>query len=199
MLGERGLWYKMTFFEDSARVPLVVHAPGRFAPARVREPVSLVDLLPTLVDLSGAEMEPSLVPLLEGETLEPGTVACEYLAEGTVAPAVMLREGSLKYVHCPGDPELLFDLEADPLERENLAPGHPDTDRLRSRVEQDWDLEALAADIVASQQRRLLVARALEQGEQAPWDYVPPDRSSRRYVRGRDFWAPFSGARLPPD
>jgi choline-sulfatase len=66
-------------------------------------------------------------------------------------------------------------------------------------VEQDWDLEALAADIVASQQRRLLVARALEQGEQAPWDYVPPDRSSRRYVRGRDFWAPFSGARLPPD
>jgi choline-sulfatase len=198
MLGERGLWFKMTFFEDSVRVPLVVHAPDRFAPARVGEPVSLVDLLPTLVDLSGAEMERSLVPLLSSGTRDSGTVACEYLAEGTPAPAVMLREGSLKYICCPGDPDLLFDLDTDPLELENLAPEHPDTDRLRSRVEQEWNLEALAAEIVASQQRRLLVAGALEKGQPAPWDYVPPDRSARSYVRGRDFWAPFSGARLPP-
>jgi choline-sulfatase len=175
-----------------------VHAPGRFVPARVGEPVSLVDLLPTLVELSGAETERSLVPLLRGETLEPRTVACEYLAEGTVAPAVMLREGSLKYIHCPGDPDLLFDLDADPLELENLAPTHPETERLRSRVEREWDLEALSAAVVASQQRRLLVARALGKGEPALWDYAPPDRSARRYVRGRDFWAPFSGARLPP-
>ena len=47
MLGERGLWYKMSFFEDSARIPLVVHSPGRFAPKRVADPVSLVDVLPT--------------------------------------------------------------------------------------------------------------------------------------------------------
>jgi choline-sulfatase len=135
--------------------------------------------------------------VLRGETLEPRTVTCEYLAEGTRAPAVMLREGSLKYVHCPGDPDLLFDLDTDPLELENLAPTHPEADRLRSQVEREWDLEALAAEVVASQQRRSLVARALDQGRPAPWDYVPPDRSARRYVRGRDFWAPFSGARLP--
>ena len=37
MLGERGLWYKMNFFEGSARVPLIVHAPKRFAPKRVAD------------------------------------------------------------------------------------------------------------------------------------------------------------------
>ncbi len=49
MLGERGLWYKMSFFEGSAHVPLIVHQPGRVAPRRVAQPVSLVDLAPTLV------------------------------------------------------------------------------------------------------------------------------------------------------
>ena len=52
MLGERGLWYKMSWFEQSACVPLIVHAPQHFAPKRVAAPVSLLDLLPTLVDLA---------------------------------------------------------------------------------------------------------------------------------------------------
>ncbi len=48
MLGERGLWYKMNFFEPACRIPLIVHAPGRFAARRVSESASLVDILPTL-------------------------------------------------------------------------------------------------------------------------------------------------------
>ena len=52
MLGERGLWYKMSFLEGGSRVPLIVHAPGRFAPRRVGAAVSSADLLPTLVDLA---------------------------------------------------------------------------------------------------------------------------------------------------
>jgi choline-sulfatase len=47
MLGERGLWYKMSFFEPASRVPLIVYAPGRFAARRVSAAVSHVDLLPT--------------------------------------------------------------------------------------------------------------------------------------------------------
>ena len=53
MLGERGLWYKMSFFEGSCRVPLVIASPGRFEPRRVALRVSLVDLMPTLIDLAG--------------------------------------------------------------------------------------------------------------------------------------------------
>ncbi|HLF90333.1 MAG TPA: choline-sulfatase, partial [Anaerolineales bacterium] len=59
MLGERGLWYKMSFFEWSARVPLLFHAPGRFAPHRVKQPVSLVDLLPTLTELASNGQSPA--------------------------------------------------------------------------------------------------------------------------------------------
>jgi choline-sulfatase len=56
MLGERGLWFKMAFFEGAARVPLVVRLPGRArAGTRVARPVSLLDLMPTLLALAGAE------------------------------------------------------------------------------------------------------------------------------------------------
>ncbi len=57
LLGERGLWYKMAFFEPAARVPLIVSAPGRLAARRVAEPVSLLDVAPTLLDL--CSLEPS--------------------------------------------------------------------------------------------------------------------------------------------
>jgi len=54
MLGERGMWFKQSFYESSVRVPLMVSMPSRFAPARVSAHVSLVDLLPTFLDLAYA-------------------------------------------------------------------------------------------------------------------------------------------------
>jgi arylsulfatase A-like enzyme len=71
MLGERGMWFKQCFFEDSARVPLVVSAPGRFAPRRVAAPVSLVDLLPTLMDLATDGRPPDWVAPIDGHSLLP--------------------------------------------------------------------------------------------------------------------------------
>ena len=55
MLGERGLWFKMTFYEGSARAPLMVSAPG-LEPGLVRDPVSNIDVCPTLCDLAGVDM-----------------------------------------------------------------------------------------------------------------------------------------------
>src|SRR6185437_2879523 len=117
MLGERGLWYKMSFFEGAARIPLIVTAPRRFAPRRVAAAVSLLDLLPTLAELAG-ETAPaldgrSLVPHLEGGAGHDEVIG-EYLAEGAVAPIVMIRRGAEKFVHSPADPDQLYDLAGDP-------------------------------------------------------------------------------------
>src|SRR5699024_10700901 len=67
MLGEKGLWYKMSPYEQSARVPLIVYGPDHLVPqGRFANPVSLVDLLPTLLELSDApEADVTGMSLLE--------------------------------------------------------------------------------------------------------------------------------------
>jgi choline-sulfatase len=176
MLGERGLWYKMAFFEPAARVPLIVSAPGRFAPGRVGEPVSLLDVVPTVLDLCELEGSGrSLAGALEGADVAAADVAVEYLAEGVRSPAVMLRRGGFKYVWCADDPELLFDLDADPLELVNRAADEPDLcSDLRAEVERRWDMPALAAAVLRSQEDRRLVVEALNTGRPANWSFVPP-------------------------
>jgi choline-sulfatase len=198
MLGERGLWFKMAFFEDSGRVPLVVRAPGRFAAgARVAAPVSQLDLAPTLLELTGLAADAgldgaSLVPALRGsggrgDGGEGGSVVAEYLAEGVTAPAVMVRRGALKYARCPGDPDQLYDLAADPHELRNLAEN--DDDRraapLRAEADRRWDLAALERDVLQSQRERRLVVAALDRGRYEAWDYAPRVDGSMRYVRSK--------------
>ena len=197
MLGERGLWYKMNFFEPAARVPLIVCAPGRFAPRRVRASASLLDILPTLVELGsdGRAIDyavpvdgKSLVPDLEGRRGKQGTVEVigEYLAESAIAPMVMIRRGHLKFVHSPVDPDQLYDLVADPQERVNLAERTEQAAAvaaLRAEVAQRWSLPALHEAVLASQRRRHLVYTALRSGRYTPWDFQPRRDASRLYVR----------------
>lgn len=200
MLGERGLWYKMNFFEGSARVPLIVHSPPRFAPRRVDEPVSLVDVLPTLTDLIG-EGVPQLGDPMPGRSLldlcrppvEDGSpephhreVVGEYMGEGAIAPIVMIRRGTWKFVHSPVDPDQLYDLADDPDERVNLAedPAYESRVRqLRTEVAARWDLDRLHDDVIADQARRRLVGHALRQGTVTPWEYDPPWDGRLLYMR----------------
>lgn len=194
MVGERGLWYKMSFFEWSTRVPLVIRIPGEPGDRRVHTPVSLLDALPTLVDiatdgagrgtLAGPVDGQSLLPLLSREAER--TVYGEYMGEGTVAPLIMIRRGQFKYVHCEADPPQLFDLSADPNERYNLAAdpaGAALASRFGEEVAARWDLAALRREVVASQKRRRLVGRALSIGRRTPWDYEPPQDAANRFMR----------------
>ena len=196
MLGERGLWYKMSFFEWSARIPMVFHAPARFAPRRVNRPVSLVDLLPTITEIALNGKSPtyidtldgnSLLPLLEGkESEESATVYGEMLAEGAVAPLLMIRRGRYKYIYSEPDPEQLFDLEKDPHELHNLALRQKYQDlrqEFQAELSQHWDKEALHRQVIDSQQRRRVVYRSLRRGRHTPWDFQPYQDASQKYMR----------------
>ncbi len=52
MMGERGMWYKQHFFEWASKVPLIISWPEHYKAKRVTQDVSLVDLLPTILDLA---------------------------------------------------------------------------------------------------------------------------------------------------
>jgi choline-sulfatase len=189
MLGERGLWFKMSFFEGSARVPLMIAAPG-LPPGRVDTPVSLLDVAPTLAELAGVELG-GIAAWMDGESLlgvadARGPVPMEYMAEGSAAPLVALRDGDFKLSICELDPPLLFDLRSDPHELRNVAddPAHAGVlAELSAKVRARWDLARLDAEVRASQARRHLVYEALRNGAHFPWDYQPLQRASERYMR----------------
>jgi choline-sulfatase len=192
MLGERGLWYKMNFFEGSARVPLMIAAPGLNA-GLVEEPVSTLDVTPTLAELAGISLD-DIMPWTDGESLVPvagGTrrsspVPMEYAAEASIAPLVAIRDRQWKYVHCEVDPPQLYDLSNDPHELSNLAadPAHAETAaRLAGVIAAKWNMAAFDAAVRQSQARRWVVYEALRNGSYYPWDYQPLRKASERYMR----------------
>ncbi len=191
-LGERGLWYKMSFLEPSAHVPLLIWNPKRFNQRRVKEPVTLADILPTLtaignegaLTLSLPIDGRSLYPLLLGAHEDPaGSAWGEYLAEGAIAPMYMLRRGPWKFIHSPADPDQLYNLLDDPNELTNLAAAHPLGHQFRAEVEARFDIPRIHATVLESQQSRLMMFEALKRGAHFPWDFQPLRKASEQYTR----------------
>jgi arylsulfatase A-like enzyme len=136
-LYEHGLvGHARTLFAEVLNVPLVVHAPGRFAPARVGERVSHVDVLPTLRALVSLPPAPgdagqSLLGLLEGRSrrLRPRPLFADlwhatlterkrFLA-ATIAGEWKLIDGA------PVGP-MLFHLDRDPFDLRNRHDAYPE-------------------------------------------------------------------------
>ena len=129
MLGQKGLWHKLQFFDGAVRVPFSISAP-QVLPEATRmasHNVSLVDLFPTLCELVDVPVPDgldgrSLVPLMRGDaTGWPNEVYSE-MYHNLNGAAEMVRSDNLKYFRfLERDwPEQLFDLETDPDERNNL-------------------------------------------------------------------------------
>jgi choline-sulfatase len=192
MLGERGLWFKMNFYEGSARVPMMLCAAG-VTPRHEATPVSNIDVCPTLCDIAGISME-EVAPWTQGESLLPlangaprtTPVAMEYAAEASYAPLVSLRQGKYKFNRCALDPDQLFDLESDPHELTNLIgnPVHAEAEAAFAKMAEDrWDLARFDDEVRRSQARRWIVYEALRNGEYFPWDYQPLKKASERFMR----------------
>jgi choline-sulfatase len=163
-LGERGLWWKHTLYEDSIRVPLVLRWPGRLPSGeRRRQVCDLLDVAATMIDalggpplphgrgrsLLGVARDPS-APWTDETFSEHCTDTVPAWTGGRATQQRMVRAANWKLVYTHGYPLQLFDLASDPHERDDLArePRHAATrDRLLARVLDGWDPEHVAARI----------------------------------------------------
>lgn len=179
----------MSWYEASARVPLMISYPKRFTPTTITQHVSTLDILPTLVDLVGGSIDMrlpldghSLVPQLEGKD-GVDTVFGEYTGEGTVAPVMMIRRGPWKFVVCPVDPPQLFNLEEDPKELKNLATSNSEHsvrqvyEAFVKEAEERWNFKQLHAEVLKSQRGRRVCWDALQKGRFEGWDYQPRENA----------------------
>jgi len=199
MLCEKGLVQKKMFYEWSARVPLIITFPDSWPlgdiPSRVcKEPVSLVDLAPTILDMAGVgERLPldgkSLIGLLqtadEGDAGER-EVFSEMHTEGVFSTCFMIRRGRYKYVYVHGEDSQLFDLEADPGEWNNLAgvPEFKDVEaELKARILDEFNPDEIEGDVRASLLRRRLIKKAMRYTG-THWDYAPEFDATKQYIRG---------------
>jgi len=183
------------------------------AETRVPNACSLVDILPTMLDLAaaGGAAKPELGQPIDGRSLLPvasgagdtGDEALgEYCAEMTAHPVFMIRRGRFKYIHCDGDPPQLFDLEADPEERTNLAGSDEHTALAAGFAEEvaaRWDSAKIRADVINTQKQRRAVYAAMQAGALTAWDYNPPRDAAQEYVRNHMDWTVAAArTRFPP-
>lgn len=135
-LGEKEHWQKYTGWRACTRVPLMIRVPkeaaglneGTVANSRCDEPVNLVSLYPTLLELAGLPEKqsndgPSLVPLLRQPKTSWPHVAVTHLNR---PDNYSVSDKRWRYIHYANGDQELYDIQSDPYEWSNLAkdPNH---------------------------------------------------------------------------
>jgi choline-sulfatase len=162
--GERDLWWKNTFYEESVRVPLVMSWPGKLPEGERRaQVVNLIDVNATILQAAGAPPLPrsnarNLLPIAangnapwDNETFSEYVTDLSSVWTGPEATCQrMLRSGRYKYVHVDGYQPQLFDLESDPSESRDLGddPAYAQVrQRLAARVLDGWDPKRIRSEV----------------------------------------------------
>jgi choline-sulfatase len=171
MLCEKGMVQKRSFYEWSCRVPLIVRMPDGAGTGRaVAAPVTLVDLMPTMLDWAGVKERlpmdgESLMPLIAGEEQPDRIAFAEIHSEGIHGNCFMVRKGRFKYMYIHKRDEQLFDLVADPDEWHNLAddPAHAEVKiELRAAILDRFDPDAIECEVTSGLLRRRLIRTAMQ-------------------------------------
>ncbi|MBL4907202.1 MAG: sulfatase-like hydrolase/transferase [Sneathiella sp.] len=140
-LGNRGLWGKSVFYEDSCAVPMMMAGPGIEKGARCETPVSLVDIYPTVVEAAGGTLDDRERALpgsdlreIAHNTSKERVVFSEYHAAGSTSGGFMVRKGDWKLIYYVGHSPQLFNLAEDPREIKDLS-GQEETAAIQAELE----------------------------------------------------------------
>jgi len=217
MLGERGMWYKKTFFESSIRVPLIIYSPKFFKHKTVINNTSLVDIFPTILDICNYNFEDykkhleldgnSLLNLINLNNMNSkktnDIIYSEQNDSGTIAPRLMVKKNQFKFIYSEAYPPMLFDLSKDPNELDNLILSNNNNSEIekemRSLVYKKWDINNLKSKVMRHQKKSILVSNALSKGKIFYWEFKSTVNDKKRYVRygnkfpdvDRNFYVPY--------
>ncbi len=192
-LGERGLWWKHTFYEESVKVPLIMRLPGILPAGEVRDQVvNLVDLSQTMLEAMGTDQLPhadgrSFWTLAQDATASwRNETFSEYCTDtvpawtgGRAVQQRMIRSDQWKLIVYNDEAPQLFDLNADPSEQHNLAddPEYRQTrHRLMARLTQDWDPTAIAKRMLERRVEKDIVLKWAQQTNPTSthiWNFSP--------------------------
>ncbi|WMS42978.1 sulfatase-like hydrolase/transferase [Acuticoccus sp. MNP-M23] len=192
-VGERDLWWKHTFYEESVKVPLVMRLPGVLPAGAVRDQVvNLTDLSQTMIEAMGGAPLPhadgrsfwalaqdAAAPWQSETFSEYCTDAVPAWTGGRAVQQRMIRSGDHKLIIYDNAPDQLFDLAADPLETRNLAadPAHQTVrNALRARLTEGWNAGEIAARMAErriEKDRLGAWARAIQPESTQVWSFDP--------------------------
>ena len=140
MAGSHGIWQKQCFYESAVKVPLMLRMPT-CGNKRITQNVSLVDVLPTLLDIADMEKPTdlpgdSLLDIAQQQDDSSRAVFSEYHDRGMLNAGFMLKRDNYKLCHYVGSDPQLFNLEIDPNENTDLA-SNPEYTEIRNELETD--------------------------------------------------------------
>ncbi len=189
-LGQRGLWWKQTFYEESVKVPLIMKWANQIPQGEARQQVvNLVDLSAAMVEAGEGPVLPnadgkSLLGLAKGdqENWFDETYS-EYCTDGLLAwsggrvlQSRMIRSGKWKFNYYHNCPNQLFNLETDPDEMSNLIddPAHQQTvQQLETKLLAGWDPEQINETIQAGNQEKAILkawAQSVQPADTFRWE-----------------------------